>query len=140
MIKATLQLINGVLYPFSKEDQNRLNEFHDNQIVNANLKGIEKPRSYEQLKLYWKCCQVVADNTEDQEWNTKERVDFICRVRCRFADYYTINKVPHVKVKSISYANLKHIEACGYINDAFEVMARKLGITKDELTTNAEAG
>lgn len=104
-------------------------------------------RSNEQLNLYFSCCKLVSDNTDDINWNTKNKTDEQVRIVCKFYEYYiyyynekTGNQTLHIKTRSISFANLKHIEACGYFSDAFDVLAQKIGLTKDELISEAQSG
>lgn len=136
-------LINGMLKPYSKEDQENLENYKPFQILKGKLSGVKKPRSYRQLKAYWACCGTVAENSIDPTWNTKKQVDFHCRVECKFYDPDLISVDSegrvHFSYRSISYANLNHIEACDYFSRAFKLMAYKLGITVEELIKNSEA-
>ena len=136
MIEIAAQLKDGVLHPLTEDDRNSIREYTPNQILHCKVSGVRKQRSYRQLKRYWSKCKVVADNTEDPDWNTKEMVDF--QVRCALRFY----KTGHVKVvgdkvlfdlRSISYVNLPHLAACDYFNRADEVMADFLGVDKAEL-------
>jgi hypothetical protein len=140
MIEVALQKHGKTLIPFSEEDMEALKEYRENQVIRAKLYGIEKPRSYAQLKLYWQLCKVVADNSD---WPTKEVVDFNIRVALDFRDPTKIAVRPDGQVqfyyRSIAFVNLKHIEACQFFDRAFEVMAKKLGITVDELLANANS-
>jgi len=142
LIEIACQLKDNVLYPFSSEDQEKLKGYKDNQVVKAKIQGAKRPRSYIQLKLYFACCKTVAENSSEQMWNSKEKVDFNCRVACHFVnpDLVCVQKDGTVEFsyRSISFANLRHIEACNYFTQAFEVMAKKLNITKDNLLKNAD--
>jgi len=134
MTEIASQLINGVLIPYSDEDKEALSEYYQNQILTLKVSGVEKPRSYDQLKLYFGCCDTVALNTEDPEWNSKEKVHF--KVRCILRFYKSVS-VQDDKVmfelKSISYRDMKHRAACNYVEKAFGVMADFLGITVEQL-------
>ena len=140
MIQVALQKRGKTLVPFSEEDLEALREYKDNQILRGKITGVEKPRSYRQLRLYWQLCKVVAENTED--WPTKDAVDFNIRVALDFRDPSRVAVRPDGQVqfyyRSIAFANLRHIEANDYFDRAFEVMAKKLGVTVDELLANAE--
>ena len=118
-----------------------------NQIVNVEISTIidKRERSYEQLCLYWVLCGIVADNTDDKDWDTKEKVDFQCKFACRHIKFWTYydnpktgEKMLHIEMDSISFARLAHLEACHYFDQAFKLMADKIGITVDELTGEAE--
>jgi hypothetical protein len=119
-------------------------KFCRNQMVKQTITpiGAQKQRSVAQLNLYWACCKEVADNTDDQKWNTKEKVDFQCRVILDFRDKSYIAVRPdgtvQFKYRSISFKNLKHMEACNYFTRAFDVMAGFLGVTVEDLVRMAQ--
>ena len=134
-----LQRIGKVFHPFSKEDEEKMCEYTENQIINAKTTGVKIPRSYEQLKLYFACCQKVAEN--DTEWQTKEDVDFQCRVQCKIIkSIKVVSGVAYIEMGSISYDKLSHLKACNFFDRAFEIMAKKIGVTVDELTAEAKMG
>ena len=117
------------------------------EMQNAHIASIpeKRKRSYEQLGLYWACCSEVAQNTEDPDWDTQDKVDEQCKIKARHVDcwlYYENTKTGerclNIKTKSISFKHLAHIEACGYFTHAFETMALHLGITVDELIENTK--
>lgn len=141
MIEIALQLKQDYsLLPFSREDLEKLKGYKSNQIVRAKISGCNKQRSYLQLKAYWQACKTTADNNETPGWRTKEQVDFQVRVALRFYDPDLIIAMPNGSIafhyRSVAYKNMKHIEACNYFSQAFEVMANKLGITVEELIKN----
>lgn len=120
----------------------RDNEIKWDAVYNATLQIVaaDRERSYEQLKLYWRCCQLVADNTDDMNWNTKEKVDEQVKITARHYEYWiyyenqkTGEMTLNVKTKSISYSELPHLDACGYFDTAFQVMADKIGMTVGEM-------
>ena len=125
------------LHPFGETDLEILREYKPNQILRVKLQGVKKPRSYIQLRLYFAGCKLVSENTEDPHWNTKEKVDWQCRVHTHFVDPDVV-VVKHdgtvvFKYRSISFANLGHIEACNYFDQAFKVMAKFLMVPVDIL-------
>ena len=137
MKEISCQIKQNTLHPYSEEDLEILKEYKSHQILKVKLQGVKKPRSYKQLKLYWSACRIVSENTEDIHWNTKAKVDFQCRVRLHFADpdCVVVKQDGNVAFKylSIAFANLDHIMACNYFEQAFGVMAKFLGITTDTL-------
>ena len=139
MIDIAIQNINGKPHLFSEEDAEKWKEFRENQVVRARCVGVQKPRSYRQLKTYFAGCREVAENTESGPWSTKEGVDFQLRVSLDFRDTSKVAVRPDGTVqffyKSISFDNLKHLEACGYFTRAFELMAKTLGCTVEQLMT-----
>jgi len=138
MIDIALQIQGDYsLHPFSGEDLEKLKEYKPNQVVRGKIIGVRKQRSYRQLKAYWAACQTTASNNESPGWQTKDQVDFQLRVAVRFYDPKLIIALPDGSIafnyRSISYKNLKHIEACGYFSEAFNLMADKLGCTVEDL-------
>ena len=131
------QVINKKLHPFSEADIELIREYKPNQVVRCEVYGVKKPRSLLQLRLYWATCGVVAENTENPQWDTKGKVDFQNRVALHFVDPDTVAVRPdgHVvyKYRSIAFRNLQHIEACNYFNRSFKVMADFLGVDDEKL-------
>ena len=78
----------------------------------------------------------MAENRE--EFESKYDVDWQVRVDLQFYARRTVqgNKMI-VECRSISYAQLDHIEACRFFDRAFELMAGWLGVTVDELLQQA---
>jgi len=128
---------NQQLWPFSEEDAEQLKDYYPNQILRVMVWGTTKERSLIQLRLYWVCCTKVSNNTDDMMWNTKKKTDFSCRVALHFVDPEMTAVRPdgmvQFKYRSISFDNLKHIEACNYFDRAFEIMAKKIGVTVEKL-------
>ncbi len=138
------QIINGIecLVPFTEDDRDAFREIKSNKVVSGDIKGTMKERSLTQLKAYWACCRTVANNTDHHKWNTMSKVDWQLRNRLQFFDQdltLVINGNVQFKHHSISFANLKHIEACNYFDRAFEMMSKFLKITVDELLDNRNA-
>jgi len=142
LIEIACQLKDNVLYPFSEEDQEKLRGYKDNQVVRAKVQGAKKPRSYQQLKLFWACCRSVADNVDDPHWNTKDKVAFQIKVALQFVDMaQTIVDSKgniHVHYRSIAFKNLPHMDACNFFDRAFDIMARKLNVDRETLLNNAD--
>ena len=136
-----LQRKNNQLWPISVNDEEIVKKFPTDRVLRAKVYGVNKPRSILQLNMYFATCQTVADNTEDIYWNTKDKVDFQCRVATNFIDKEKSIVDPHGNVhfqyRSIAFKNLPHIEACDYFNKAWEIMATKLGVSVDKLLENS---
>lgn len=141
MIDISLQYRNKVLVPYSQEDHEALSAYQQNQILRAKITGAEKPRSYEQLKLYWACCKAVADNLEDM---TKEDVDFHVKITVAknhpalVKRFQVVNGIVYMEPISIAYANMKHLEACKFFDFAFPILADMINIDVEVLTGNAK--
>jgi len=132
MKELILQRKGSAFYPFDPESAETAKEYYENQPVRAKITGIKKPRSYQQLKAYWKSCEIVSENLErfvdkyDADWETRVQLKHIGRMTVQG------NKVM-VEVESISYSRLDHLEANRYFDRAFELHAKWLGISTDEL-------
>jgi len=92
--------------------------------------------------MFWACCRTVAENTEDPAWSTKDKVCFQVKVALHFVDPNMIAVRPDGTVvfqyRSISFRELKHIEANRIFDRSWEVMAAKIGITVEQLLENSE--
>ena len=138
MIECALQLGSdyNTIHAFSQQDVDKLKELKSNQILRAKLYGVKKPRSYQQLKLYWACCKTVADNLEEY---TKDDVNFEVRTQLKFIKHFRLVKgIAYVELRSISFAELPHIEACNFFDQAFPIMAKMIGVTVEKLHENAD--
>ena len=129
------------LMPITEVSNKNMQKLPLREKLNVDVKKItsKRVRSYEQLELYWALCDLVANNTDDFNWNTKEKVDEQCKIACRLYKhwiYYENQKTGqttlNIKTDSISYQNLNHLEACNYFSEAFDVMANKLGLSSKE--------
>ena len=138
MIEIPLQLKHDFksLVVTSEEDRTALKNYHPNQILRAKITGVKKPRSYQQLKLYWACCRTVAENIEGK---SKEDIDFEVKVILKHIRAFRVVKgATMIEVDSISFANLNHLEACNFFDRAFPVMAKMIGVKTEELLANAD--
>lgn len=130
-----------LLIPVNQSEAEELKKIADGEILNCTISEIpsKRQRSYEQLGLYWAGCKYVSENTEDRDWNTPEKVDEQCKIVAKHYEYWlyyenvkTGEKTLNIKTRSIAFANLAHIEACGYFTDAFTILAEKLKMTVDD--------
>ena len=129
----------NTLKVFSEEDADAIADFPIHKLLRARISGALKPRSYEQLKLYHAACRAVAENTEDPNWNSKEKVDFQCKVKCRLIkEFVVVNGVTHIIPGSVSYSEMNHLEACNYIDRAIDEMAGFLGLGRDEFLSGVD--
>ena len=117
----------GLFYlPFQDADREISKEFKLFQVVRAKIFGFKKERSLKQLGTYWSACQFITDSTENKQWNTKEKVDFRCRVGTHFVDPDLVVVKPDGAVqfsyRSIAFKNLGHIEATNYFSRAYDIM------------------
>jgi hypothetical protein len=117
----------------------------DGEYLNCRLKKIPDKRSYGQLGLFWKACDVVAKNSDDQDWNTKEKVSEQIKITLKFihskqifcfkyVDKTTgeLKEMLQFPTKSIAFDKLKHLEACDFFNKAFAIMANRVNMEVEE--------
>lgn len=104
-------------------------------------------RSLQQHRLLFAIFKIVAENKkDDQNFNTVEKVKEQAKLYCRYIDtwytYYnrkTNTNELNIKTKSISFAVLGHLEACGVIQGMLEYCAEILDMELDILLEEAEA-
>lgn len=134
MKEIALQFRDNIFYPFSDEDKESAREFRDNQIVNAKISGVQKERSYLQLKMFFAVCRKVADNTQDPNWDTTEKVLEQVKIKCRYIkEHIIVGKAVHIITGSISYKALPHMQACNFFDRGYIEMAKHLGVRVDKL-------
>ena len=131
--------INGIecAVPADEPARDWFREFKENQPLRGKLSGTRKPRSVKQLRRYWAMCRLVSENTEDPKLATYKLVDWQIRHRLQFYDLNQTVVAPggHVQfmVLSISFENLKHLEACDYFSRSDQVMCQMLGVAIEEI-------
>jgi len=145
MKEITLIKIDDGLKPQTETAKQILNQYAAGEVVAVSIPNA-KPRSLQQLNLYFALCEFVAHNMDDQNFNTKDKVNEQCKIHLRHVDtwYYYINektgeKTLNIKTKSISFTELDHLEACNYFDDAFKYFAELLNVELDELILNCKA-
>ena len=142
MIDITMQKKGEAFYPYSQEDREAAAEYHHNQLARSKMTAIGAKKEYhiEQLAKFFVCCKKVADNTDTPGWTTKDNVAFQCKVKLHFVDTSAIAVSPdggvQFKYRSISLGSMKYLEACNFFANAYEIMAKFLGCTVDELTAD----
>ena len=109
---------------------------------NAEIKQIseKRQRSHEQLSLYWVGCRFIADISDDVSFDSSDKVDEQCKIHARhyrgwihYHNQKTGEMSLNIMTRSVSYAELGHLEACGYFDKAFkfqtEIYNLKYGTT-----------
>lgn len=143
MKQLSAQITRPGVFQTMPMDMDKANAYHVNQIVELTVKGTRKARSILQMNTYWACCNTAAKQTDHKQWNTKEKVDFQCRVGLHFVNPDLIVVKPDGSIlfsyRSIAVKNLNHIEACNYFDRALDLMAAFLGITVDKLIAQAKS-
>jgi len=139
----------GLFVPFAVEDHEKALNFPVGGLTYHKVKGVQKPRSYQQLKLYFACCRALADQTRNINLDTVEKVHFIMRMRARWIEAIISIKKPcpncmtpldHSQIipRSLSYDNCNHADATAYISAGINEIASELGVAKHELVRNAD--
>ena len=140
MIYINLQIEPGYrLKPASPEDLESLKEFGVNQIVKARLQGHKKPRSVAQNRWLHAMFKIVADNSEDVEWNTPEKVKRMVKMLMHFFDTrFVVGDKVFFELRSFSFDSLGQDEANRIFNKAKELCAKKLNIDPELLESQAK--
>lgn len=128
-----VQIIAGEVYykPYSEDAKKKAAKYKHNQLIHFTPVGETDERSVSQLRLYWQAMKFASERIDDHDWSTPEHVDFQLRMALKFFDldfifYNEIAKQVSFKLLSISFANLPHILACNYFDNAFELLANKI--------------
>jgi hypothetical protein len=119
------------LKPFCEESEKKIDGYKVNQVLHGNVAGETDHRSVSQLRLYWQAMKFASERIDDPDWSTKDHVDFQLRMALKFFDldfihYSEVSRQVSFKLLSISFANLPHILACNYFDNAFELLANKI--------------
>jgi len=137
MKEITFQKRNGLAVPYLDSDAEKWSEFKENQLTRHKVSGTTKERSYQQLKMLHACLKIVAENTEDKNWNTPEKAKLSLKVALHFIDPGVVIVDPqgnvHFKYRSFGYDDLQHMEACKLFDRAWPILAGVIGVTEDEL-------
>ncbi len=138
---------NWLLKPYAIEDMEKLKTYKQNQILKTRIWGIQKQRSVEQLNTFMACCQFVANNVTEYDinhkkydngnnWNTKAKAAFMVKIALHFTDdskTVVYNNQVHFYYRSLSFKNLKHLDACFFFDRAFPLLAMRLGMEVEDM-------
>ncbi len=142
MKRLAMQVKNKTLRPFSQEDLELLREFKENQVVTVKVQGIKKPRSYQQLKLFFAVLKTVVENTDHPNWNSLEKAKHSLKVALNYVHegVVAVDKqgTVHFSYRSFGYAELPHMEATRIFQRSWPILAKVIGVSEDELLKNAE--
>jgi len=140
MITADLQIKGNSLVPFSEESRELLKTFKINQIVKAKISGIRKEASVPQFRMFHACMRTVADNTSDIQWNDLIKVKVQLKHLLNF--YKSTVVLPdgsiHFELDSFAFSNYSKVFKEKIIDRSLPILAKKIGITVDELLINCE--
>lgn len=133
------------LIPMGDDARDALTEYHVNKPVTCKITGMsaKKERSVIALNLLMACCELVANNNEDQHWNTKDKVKFQLKVAINFIDASKTIVDPqgnvHLHYRSFGFESLPHMESVKVFDQAYPILSGKIGVSIDELVSNAKA-
>ena len=137
---AIQQTPDGNLKPYSREDAEELKNFKPYQILRAKITGVAKDRSVPQNAMLHACVRFVADNTDDIQWNDPAKTKIQLKHLLHY--YKTTVVLPdgsiHFELDSFSFARLKQMKANKIFDRAWPFLAKKIGITVDNLLKNAD--
>lgn len=128
-----------VFCPVSKEDQEKAKSFKYNQMVRQATYGTRKQRSVHQNKWVHAMFRIVADNTEDPEWDTPDKVKRNVKMAMKFFKDDCIvcgNKV-YFELRSFAFDKMEHQEANLKYEEAKTICAKFLGVDPADLEAQA---
>jgi hypothetical protein len=124
------------LLPISDTANKWINKKADGEVFEIETKEL---RNYQQLKMAWAICRMIADNKKKPEYSQLDTVRAAMeaiKLKLRYIDYYFSipdkrgNQVLHFKTKSISYAKMSTEEW----NEFFPKFLEKA----EEISTNSK--
>ena len=134
MKELNAQLRHGIFHPYLDEDVETVKSFKDNKIFRVKVYGEVKERSLRQLGTYFSSCGFLAEQLSDHNnILSKGDIDFDVKTKVAKDNPWMIKRYKisgdklWVEPLSISFANLKHLEACKYFDKAFLIMAEMAG-------------
>ena len=124
----------------SLDDIEAFKTYEVNQILRAKLTGHKKPRSVQQLRLYWSVCNQVAILLSDHTSQfTRNDIDIEVKIKVAkehpsmIKRFKSIDGITYMEPISIAFQNMDHLIACNYFDFAFVIMANMADTTVDEL-------
>jgi len=128
--------------PYTDEDLEKWNNYKENQIIKAKVTGYQKQRSATHLGLLMACIKEVVDNTENENWSSRDRAKLSLKAMLGYVDTSASvvyqNRVI-VKYRSFAFDSLKHMEACNLFERAYPILAGVIGVSVDELISEAKS-
>ena len=135
-----LQVTSNGVAPVSQEDIDVLKSFKLNQIVRCELYGTTRARSVQQNKWLHAIFRIVASNTENEDWNTPEKVKRNVKMAMKFFKEDVVvhkNKV-WFELRSFAFDKMEQNEADLKYNEAKLICAKFLKINPETLEANAQ--
>lgn len=135
------QINDWQLIPFSIENKETLQHFKPNQIVRVQVYGTRKQRSVMQNRWIHAIFRIVAENTEDVNWNTQEKVKQQVKIKMRFVDFDRVvvsEGVAYVTYRSFAFDKMEQQEADRIYNEAKQICADFMGVDPVNLEAKAK--
>ena len=131
----------GRLIPFDIPTEESCKSLIKNQLVECEVRnGEREPATLEQFGMYFACCAVVAHNTDNRDWDTKEKVDFQCRIGVGWAEapiHVKDSTTIIVQPKSLKHKDMDKFIFHNHMFEALIIMADFLGVTPDRIADMA---
>jgi hypothetical protein len=130
------------LIGFDIPTNEELDGLKPNQLVSCTVNDGEfEPVTLEQYGTYFACCGVVAANTENTGWDTKDKVDYNCRIETGWVTKVAFDTDKNTRIivpKSLKHKDMNKWIFNNYMFKALEHMAMFLDITVDRLVDMAK--
>lgn len=140
------QIKNLCLIPNGPDDAEKVHGgYNNNQLVRCKVTLVSDALlpSIEQNNTLHACIELVADNSDDKNMQTKEAAKFACKVGIDFRYMDRVAVTPGGKVvaeyRSFGFGSLHGKERLKVMDQAFEWCADQLGITVDEMVEEAKS-
>jgi len=139
MIEVALQLTPGrMLQPATPDDLEKLRAYEPNQVLRAKLTGHKRPRSVQQIRWLYAMFTLVADNSNDPEWDTVDKVKRRVKMMMGFfAERFVVEGKVYFELRSFAFSELEQNEATEWFNQARDICAQKLGVDPAVLEAQA---
>ena len=127
------------LIPFSEHDRQQMLTMSSVSLLRARITGAKKERSYRELCCYFGSCDYIADLNLNENMNTKNKADYLTRIRCGFVKEVVIdeNGLLHWIPDDLDYENCDHPKSHKFIQEALERHAFLAGVDDvDEYVRN----
>jgi len=142
MIKLHYQIQgNGTLKPQSELDADTLFENYKlNQPVSVQITGGSSARSVPESNLFHSCCKLVAENTEDDQWNSTDKAKIQCKMLLKFfkEEIWVDDGGVHFVLDTLRFDKTNQVRSHKFIEQALDILARKIGLTREELVKEAK--
>ncbi|HUT16965.1 MAG TPA: hypothetical protein VMW84_01555 [Acidobacteriota bacterium] len=140
MKRVHFQVKQGRLHPVSEDDEKAVKSFAENQIIRGDLYGVKKPRSVLQNNWLHNMLKIVAENTDDPDWDTPEKVKRNVKIKMKFFKDSVIvakNRV-YFELRSFAFDEMSHEEATVKYEEAKIICAKFLKVSPESLEANAQ--